>query len=153
VSVASAVVAEFLSDTWVAEVDAALRGAAGLACDPPLVVDVRVRAPGGEHGYRVHLSPTGAWATALLFGDATTPPDVALLTDLATARALHQGAVRAQDAFARGDLKVRGRPEVLSGRGDLFGALARALAQVRERTSDPGSDPGGRARSTGAPDR
>ena len=39
--------------------------------------------------------------------------------------------MRAQDAFARGALKVRGRPELLAGRAELFAALDRAFAPVR----------------------
>jgi hypothetical protein len=123
-------VAEFLSDEWVAQLDAAARSGPGLASDPPLVVETLVRAPGGDTGYQVHLSPGGASVTKA--GAAT--PDVVLVTDRATAWALHRGDVRAQDAFARGDLKVRGRPELLSGRADVFAALERAVAPVRAGT-------------------
>jgi hypothetical protein len=43
--------------------------------------------------------------------------------------------VRAQDAFARGELKLRGRPEVLAGRAELFARLERALAPLRAGTT------------------
>jgi hypothetical protein len=124
-------VAEFLSDEWVAQLDAAARSGHGLESAPPLVVETLVRVPGGDTGYQVHLSPGGASVTTA--GAAT--PDVVLVTDRATAWALHQGELRAQDAFARGDLKVRGRLELLSGRAAVFGALERALAPVRAATT------------------
>jgi hypothetical protein len=64
------------------------------------------------------------------------PADVVLVTDRATAWSLHRGELRAQDAFARGRLKVRGRPELLAGRGDLFIRLQRAWSGVRVGSSD-----------------
>jgi hypothetical protein len=124
-------VAEFLSDAWVAELDAAVRSADGLACDPPLVVETVVREPDGERGYQLQLGPAGASITR----PGATPADVVLVTDRATAWALHQGAVRAQDAFARGALKVRGRPELLAGHAEVFVALEHAVTPVRARTT------------------
>ena len=91
--------AEFLSDRWIAELDAALRTADDLATDPPLVVEQVVRGcRRQEAGYQVALGPAGARAAAA----GSAPADVALVTDPATAWALHQGTQRAQDAFARG---------------------------------------------------
>lgn len=124
--------AEFLSDTWVEELDAAVRAAHDLAVDPRLVVEQVVRhGDGTEAGYQVHFGPDGACVTPL----GTAPADVVLVTDLDTAWALHQGALRAQDAFARSALKVRGRPEVLTGRTELFAAFERAVAPVRAGTT------------------
>jgi hypothetical protein len=48
---------------------------------------------------------------------------------------MHGGRLRAQDAFARGALKVRGRPELLAGRAELFARLDRAFAPVRAGTT------------------
>jgi hypothetical protein len=124
-------VAEFLSDAWVAQLDVAVRAASDLVSDPPLVVETLVREPSGDRGYQVHVSATGAAVT----GPGAAVADVVFVTDHATAWALHQGAVRAQDAFARGDLKVRGRPDLLTGRAEIFAALARALAPVRAGTT------------------
>jgi hypothetical protein len=124
-------VAEFLTDAWVAELDGAARTADGVACDPPLVVETLVRAPDGDVGYQVHLGPAGASVT----GAGAAPADVVLVTDRATAWALHQGHVRAQDAFARGALKVRGRPELLAAHADAFAALERAFAPLRPGTT------------------
>jgi hypothetical protein len=122
---------EFLSPAWVAALDVAARAADGLGTERPLVVETRVLGPDGDAGYQVHFGPAGASVT----DPAATPADVVLVTDPETAWALHQGTVRAQDAFARGTLKVRGRPELLGGRTELFAALERALAPVRAETT------------------
>ncbi len=123
--------AEFLSTAWVTALDTAARDADDLVTESPFVVETLVLGPGGDAGYQVRFGPDGASVTPP--GDA--PPDVVLVTDLDTAWALHQGTVRAQDAFARGALKVRGRPELLAGRAELFAALERALAPVRAVTT------------------
>ena len=128
--------AEFLSDAWVAELDAAARAADDLGVDPALVVEQVVRrGDGTDTGYQVQFGPDGASVT----GVGARPADVVLVTDVDTAWALHQGLLRAQDAFARGALKVRGRPEVLTGRGELLAAFERAVATVRAGTTPAGA--------------
>jgi hypothetical protein len=123
----------FLSAEWLAALDAGVRSAPDLAVDEPVVVQHEVRMPDGTTvRYRVRFGPDGASFAPSGAGDDAA--DVTLRTDRATAWALHQGELRAQDAFARGDLKVRGRPEVLAGRADLLTALARAVAAVRSGT-------------------
>lgn len=121
--------AEFLSAAWIAELDAAARAAPGL--DDVLVVEMLVRDAGGEQGYQLRLGPDGASVTA----SGTVPADVVFVTDRDTAWALHQGSLRAQDAFARGHLKVRGRPERLAGRSEVFARVERAFAVVRAGTT------------------
>jgi hypothetical protein len=129
--------AEFLSDAWVRELDAAARAAEDLGTERPVVLETLVRDHDRrETGYQVRLGVDGASVTST---QSETSADVVLVTDLETAWGLHQGTVRAQDAFARGDLKLRGRPELLAGRGDLFDRLDRALASVRARTTAPGA--------------
>ncbi len=126
---------EFLSDAWIDQIDAAARAADGLAAEAPFAIETLVHLPGGDVGYRVRFGPEGASVTRPGAGTA----DVVLVTDPATAWALHEGTLRAQDAFARGALKVRGRPESLAARGDLLAALQRALAPVRATTAPPAS--------------
>jgi hypothetical protein len=133
-------VAEFLSPAWVAALDGAARAADDLATEQPFVVETLVVGPDGEAGYQVHFATDGASVTGPDGGAA----DVVLVTDPETAWALHQGTVRAQDAFARGALKVRGRPELLAGRAELLAALERALAPVRTRTTPRSSTPDAR---------
>jgi hypothetical protein len=81
--------------------------------------------------YQVRIGPDGASVSV----PAAEVADVVLVTDRATARALHEGRLRAQDAFARGALKVRGRPELLAARAELFARLDRAFAPVRAGTT------------------
>ena len=126
---------EFLSDAWIARLDAAARAADGVGADPPFSVETLVHAPDGDTGYRVHFGAAGASVTVPGVGEA----DVVLATDPETAWALHQGTVRAQDAFARGALKLRGRPELLAGNTELLAALERAFAPVRADTTPLGT--------------
>jgi hypothetical protein len=129
--------AEFLSAAWIAELDAAARRADDLAIDTPLVVEQVVDdGTGAPVRYQVRIGPVGASVSE----DARPPADVVLVTDRATAWAIHAGTLRAQDAFARGALKVRGRPELLAGRADLFARLDRAFAPVRAGTTLPNDD-------------
>jgi len=131
--------AEFLSAAWIADLDAAARADAGLVADPPLVVEQVVHDPvAGEVRYRVRIGPDGASVRTDAATEAAGPPDLALVTDRATARELHEGRLRAQDALARGSLKVRGRPEVLGGQAELLARLDAAFAAVRAGTTFDG---------------
>jgi hypothetical protein len=130
-------VVDFLSDVWIAQLDAAARAASDLATDPPFAVETLVHGADDDTGYQVRFGPDGATVTGLVTGPGANVADVVLVTDSATAWALHQGALRAQDAFARGVLKLRGRPELLAAHADLLAALARALAAVRADTTPP----------------
>ena len=124
---------EFLSDAWIAELDAAARAANDLAADPPLVLETLVHRPDGDRGYQVRFVADGATVT----GPGASLADVVLVTDAATAWALHEGALRAQDAFACGALKLRGRPELSGTHAVLLAALERAWAPVRAATTPP----------------
>ncbi len=112
--------------------------------DPPIVVEQVVRDDdAGDVSYRVRIGPDGASVLA-------HPPtgsgavsdlalsDLALVTDRATAWELHEGRLRAQDALARGSLKVRGAAEVLTGQADLLARLDHAFAAVRAGTTFAG---------------
>jgi len=124
--------AEFLSPAWIAELDAAARAADDLSVDGSLVIGQVVRGePGGDVAYQVRFASTGATVVIA----APEPADVTLITDRATARALHEGSQRAQDALAAGSLKVQGRPELLAARAELLTALDRAFASVRAQTT------------------
>jgi hypothetical protein len=124
-------VVEFLSDAWLARFDAAVRVADDLVADPPFAIATLVRIGDRDCGYRVRFGSHGAWVGR----PGTAPADVVFVTDAATAWELHRGELRAQDAFARGTLKVRGRPEVLAARPDILAALERAVAPLRAETT------------------
>ena len=126
--------AEFLSVAWIAELDAAARAL------PPgdgpverLVVEQQVACPRGAATYQFHLSA----AEVRVMAGAPTGADVVLATDLATAIALQGGTVRAQDALAAGQLKVRGRPDVLGACAPRLAQLDAALTDVRAATTFP----------------
>jgi hypothetical protein len=133
-------VAEFLSDEWLGELAAAVAGYEGFdSLTAEVVIEQVVHLEGGgELRYRVRLFPGG--------GEVTTGPslttgraaDLVLVTDAATARELHRGRRRAQDALAGGGLKVRGRPERIALSADALAALSAASAPVRARTTYAG---------------
>jgi hypothetical protein len=124
--------AEFLSDEWIAALDTAARADRELRIEGRLVVEQVVRASDGpDQSYQVRFGPDG---TSVSPGRAALA-DVVLVTDRETAWALHRGARRTQDAFASGDLKLRGRPELLSGHSTLFVRFREAMSSVRQETT------------------
>jgi hypothetical protein len=131
--------AEFLSASWIAELDAAARAADRIVVDDgTLVIEQVVRGmAAGEVRYQVRIGPGGARVVAGAGAGFDADADLVLLTDHPTARALHEGRVRAQDALAAGLLKVQGRPEVLAKRADLLARLDAAFAPVRAGTTFP----------------
>ncbi|MFI5053185.1 MAG: hypothetical protein ACHQDE_02395 [Acidimicrobiia bacterium] len=135
--------AAFLSEQWIGELATAAAGLGSLgSLDAELVVDQVVRdAHGAEVRYRVRLFPGGAEVTSAATGRLA---DLVLVTDYPTARDLHLGRLRAQDALAAGALKVRGTPEVVARAGDALAALSAAFVTVRARTTfvPDGQEPG-----------
>jgi hypothetical protein len=129
-------VAEFLSAQWIGELAAAaagIRDGASLGVD--LVIDQEVHgAPGGDVRYRVRCSADGLTVTDET-GPETADADLVLVTDYSTARALHEGNTRAQDALAAGALKIRGSPERLAAAAAVLETMAAAFAPVRNRTT------------------
>ena len=116
-------VVTFLSEAWLAELDAALR-----ATSPPAEVDLRVRQVVDDVAYTVVV--TGGRAR---LGDE--PGDVTFTADRATAEALARGALAAQDAFLAGRLRLGGDVAALLRHGPAMATLESALARVRERTT------------------
>jgi putative sterol carrier protein len=132
--------AEFLSVAWIAALDTVARALPpGDGPAERLVIEQEVAAPRGTARYQFHVSA----AEVRVLAGAPTGADVVLVTDLATAIALHQGTLRAQDALAAGRLKVRGRPDVLGACAPRLAALDAALADLRAATTFPERDSGG----------
>jgi putative sterol carrier protein len=125
-------VAEFLSEEWIAELDAA---AASLSRDSGerLTIEQRVHgAPGlptADVIYHLVIEPPAA---RVAFG-AADQPDVTITTDYDTARALHEGRTTAQHALVSGRYKVRGRLTALR----VMTELDDVFAPVRARTTFP----------------
>lgn len=129
--------AEFLSASWITELDDAVRAADGLTVvDGELIVEQVVRGlPDGDVRYQMRIGPDGTRVVSR--GVDAPDADLVLVTDYPTARALHEGRVRAQDALAAGLLKVQGRPEAFAKRADLLARLDAAFAPVRAVTTFP----------------
>ena len=124
-------VAEFLSDEWIAALATRPRTRTGRRRRRRrgLVVEPVVRGvPGrGEVRYRVAFDATVVRGRRPV-ADATTPADVRLETDYATAVALARGEMNAQAALADGRLRVS---------GDVARLAAHAAALARSTTCSP----------------
>lgn len=122
---------EFLSDEWVAALDAAgiERGAVG---EVTLVVQQVVSRPGGTE-VRYHLTITDG-QVRVAGGDAPDP-HVTFSADYEAARAIQQGELNAQHALAHGRLRVGGDLNRLLGQADGFAAIGDVFRSVRAETT------------------
>ena len=127
--------AEFLSQEWIAELDAA---AASLrsGSDARLTIEQRIHGVPGLAGadviYHLVIEPSAARVAS----GAASAPDVTITTDYETARALHEGRTTAQHALVSGRYKVRGRLTALR----VLTELDDAFAPVRARTTFSDAD-------------
>jgi hypothetical protein len=124
--------ASYLSDQWIAELDAAARAHGGLAeatSDISLTIEQVVEpVTGGGHEVRWHVVIDHGMVRFV--SGAAESPTIRFTTDAATARAVSTGATTAQGAFMRGTLRVGGdtgaliaHHDVLAGLGDVFDAV------------------------------
>jgi len=135
-------VAEFLSDEWIAALDAAARAAPNAAGDADvLAVEPLVRGvPGrGDVRYRV-MCDTDVRAVTRSSADA---PDVRIETDYATAVALARGQLNAQTALADGMLRVSGDLARLAAHAGGLARLGDLFASVRATTTFAPAEPEG----------
>lgn len=96
---------EFLSDEWVADLDASLRSHEHGSSPEPLVVQYIVtRADESTASYHVELGPDGDRAA---IGVAATP-DVTFQMGEETARRISAGELSSQEAFLDGLLDLDG---------------------------------------------
>lgn len=133
--------AEFLSESWIAELDRAARDAASrgrLRLPEPLVVEQRVQRGGDEVVYHVSFASNGA---RVHIGPAAAP-DLVLVTDAETARRLQQGTLNAQEAAVGHRLKVRGRVGRLRAAGEALRSLDDVFQTVRDATTYPAESGG-----------
>ena len=129
---------EFLSEKWLAELDAVVCASASVSALAPMVIEqVVAGVPGrGEVRYRLRIDADGARITT---GATADVADVRLSTDYATAVAIALGEENAQIALARGRLRLGGDIDVLVRRADALGALVDATAGLRATTTYPPS--------------
>jgi hypothetical protein len=137
-------VAEFLSDEWIAALDAAARAALRDGADDGdlLAVEPVVRGvPGrGDVRYRVSCG-TAVHAVTPLPNDASA--DVRIETDYATAVALARGQLNAQTALADGLLRVSGDLARLAAHASALARLGDLFASVRATTTFAVAEPEG----------
>ena len=126
----------YLSDEWIAALDAAASTDAGLATatrDVGLVIQQQVT--GGPDG-------DVAWHVTLDHGHVRILPgtarhaDVTFRHDHDTAQAVARGEISAQAAFMIGKLRVGGDGGLLLAHHDLFDSVEDVFASVRADTED-----------------
>jgi hypothetical protein len=145
--------ARFLSDEWVAALDAAATAAQDVPDAPVDGIEVAqiVEGPAGEVAYRFCLED-GRLRIRPGRGDR---PTVTLRQDLATATAIARGDRSAQQAFMAGDVRVGGDLGALIEAQVALAAYDAALEPVRATTTydrPPRSDAAGPS-DRPAPDR
>jgi SCP-2 sterol transfer family len=138
-------VAEFLSESWIVELDQAARDASslgGLGSPEPLVVEQRVHRGDDEVVYHLSFSSDGARVRT---GPAAAP-DLIFVTDLETARRLQQGTLSAQQAAVGQKLKIRGQVQRLGSAGEALRSLDDVFQTVRDATTYPAESGGAQPR-------
>jgi hypothetical protein len=130
---------EFLSPAWIEELDATARASAALtAFTDRLVIEQHVTGvPGGDVRYHVVLGD----GTARVRAGAAADPDVVIVTDQPTARAIHDGSENAQGALASGRMDVRGDLEKVREYSDALASLPDLFAPMRAATGLPELEP------------
>lgn len=127
--------AAFLSDEWIVALDAVARASTLVPPLPEggqLVVEQQVSdTPDGSARFHVVFDAIGARVIA---GEAEQP-DLVLITDYATACALHRGETNAQQALGRHRLKIRGDLTTIAKRAAVLGAVGDLFASVRAQTT------------------
>jgi hypothetical protein len=128
-------VPEFLSDRWLRELDDAVRAAADLRALGPVVIEQLVHdVPGrGDVRYQLRIADAVARIETRDLG----PADVRISLTYREAVAIARGEQNAQNALARGDLRIGGNVEVLTSRAATLSALDDATATLRAATTFP----------------
>ena len=120
--------AGFLTAQWFDDVDAAGR-AARLATDVELVIQQVI--PDGPEGTELrYVIAVAEGAISVRRGQAESP-DVTFTQDLATATAIHDGALSAQTAFIEGRLRLGGDLRAVIERAGALAAIDDVFAAAR----------------------
>jgi SCP-2 sterol transfer family len=126
-------VPEFLSDQWLAALDASARSAPPLPDIAPFVLEQVVTgvAGRGQVRYQIVFHDSGMRVRA----GADEPADVCFATDVDTAAGIARGETNAQRALAAGHFRVGGSVDALVKRAAALTALEDVFAAVRETTT------------------
>lgn len=126
--------ARFLTDEWLRELAAAARTAVitGWPVGERLTIEQVIGATGGCEVSRwaLEISDEGV----RVFPGGVDRPDLTFSSNAATASALAQGSLNAQQALADGRLRVRGDPTRLAALHDALAALSDIFAAARDST-------------------
>jgi hypothetical protein len=126
----------FLTDEWIAALDAAAREApvpAGVRLTIQQIVTSDAGDAGGDDDVRYHLVLDGG-RLRVHAGEAAAA-DVTLVQTRAVAAALSRGELNAQQALEAGRLKLRGDIGHLAREGRALTALTDVFAAVRAATT------------------
>jgi hypothetical protein len=128
-------VPDFLSDAWIAALDAAVQSADTLDELAPLVIEqVVTDVPRrGDVRYQIAITSTGARAVPGGADNAT----IRLTTDYRTAVAIARGDENAQIALAAGRLRLGGNLDALVRRTGVLVTIGDVTASIRSATTYP----------------
>jgi hypothetical protein len=124
-------VAVFLSDAWLAALDAAARATTPPADLRLVIQQVVVGERGRDTAYAIRIADGHMSVQPGRVDDA----DITLTQDRATAADIARGALSAQVAFMAGRLRVGGDLRDVLGRAGGLTALGDVFAEVRDATS------------------
>ncbi len=127
---------QFLSDDWLAAMDAAARARVAPDDDPLASVTVAIEQAITD-GPRWRLLVADGHLSVVDGTDADDEPEVRLTCDRATAAAIATGQRSALDAFIAGDLVLGGDARVLLANRAALEAVGDLFAQVRSDTTFP----------------
>jgi SCP-2 sterol transfer family len=128
-------VPEFLSDEWLAALDASARSIGPLPDVAPFVVEQLVTDVEGRGVVRYHLRFDDAGVHVR--PGAADIADVTFATDAETAAEIARGETNAQRALAAGRFRVGGSIEALTTRSAAFSMLEDVFGAVRDSTTYP----------------
>jgi SCP-2 sterol transfer family len=137
-------VPEFLSDEWLAALDASARAIGPLPAVSPFVLEQVVTSTGRDGTERDSSERDGDEVRYQLVFTAdglrvhpghAEAPDVSFATDRETAAGIARGETNAQRALAAGRLRVHGTIEILVARAEALVALEDVFAAVRAGTT------------------
>jgi len=121
-------VAEFLTDQWFDDLEAAARGS---RVDADLRLVIQQVVPDGPEGVEITYVVTVADGAITVRRGRADAPDITFTQDRATAEAIHRGELSAQTAFIEGRLRLGGDLRAVIGRSGALAAIDDVFAAAR----------------------
>ena len=120
--------AEFLTDQWFDDLEAAARGS---RVDADLRLVIQQVVPDGPEGVEITYVVTVADGAITVRRGRADAPDITFTQDRATAEAIHRGELSAQTAFIEGRLRLGGDLRAVIGRSGALAAIDDVFAAAR----------------------